>query len=72
MSMVFREIASDLLSGRRENGMDVSTPAVMRLNTFRNGFLRLDIFQNRFASKGNADQIVILSELQIAANYGLD
>ena len=68
MSMVFREIASDLLSGRRENGMDVSTPAVMRLNTFRNGFLRLDIFQNRFASKGNTDQIFRLGELKISTD----
>ena len=71
MGMVGRKIPGDLLPGGRENGMDVTAPAEVRLDAFWDRFFGFDVFQNRLAAQGDADLFGRFGEFQITGVNGL-
>ena len=65
MGMISWKIASNLLTARAKDRMNVATTPVHRSYAFRNGLLGLHVFQYGLVAQRDADYVLGLLQLQI-------
>ena len=65
MGMISWKIASNLLTTRAKDRMNVATTPVDRSHAFGNGLLGLHVFQHGLVAQRDADYVLGLLQLQI-------